>query len=173
MLARLSRAYLIVSGQWPTALLHRRPAHAHDAPFARLLLAGAVQLYALRPRVVRLDAAYWGLSLIRWIHAVLGAVAVIPWNPKRQRNRFCLPPTWTREELGKRGSIERVFGRVFRFFGLQRPPVVGWTAVVQRVALTYTAILVVALAAHEAGRADLIRSPKQVLAYLWEGDLMS
>jgi len=61
------------------------PAPAHDAPFARLLLAGVVQLYALQPRVVRLDAAYWGLSLIRWIHAVLGAVAVIPWNPKRKR----------------------------------------------------------------------------------------
>ena len=33
--------------------------------------------------VIRLDAAYWGLRLIAWIHGVLGAVAVIPWNPKR------------------------------------------------------------------------------------------
>ncbi len=116
------------------------------------------------------DAVYWGLRLIHWIHASLGAVAVIPWNPKRQKNRTCLPPTWATEELGKRGGIERFFGRVFCFFRLQRPPVVGWTAVVQRVALTYTAVMVVALAAHHAGRPDLIRSPKRVLAHLWEGD---
>src|SRR5205085_564115 len=111
------------------------PANAHDARFAQPLLIGAMHLYALRPRVIRLDAAYWGLRLIHWIHATLGAIAVIPWNPKRQKNRTCLPPTWTASELGKRGGIERFFGRVFRFFALQRPPVVGWTAVVQRVAL--------------------------------------
>jgi hypothetical protein len=50
--------------------------------------------------VIRLDAAYWGLRLIAWIHSVLGAVAVVPWNPKRQKNRSCLPPTWTKAELG-------------------------------------------------------------------------
>src|SRR5881227_908519 len=54
-------------------------ANAHDAPFAKLLLAGAMRLYQIRPRVVRLDAAYWGLRLIAWIHEALGAVAVIPW----------------------------------------------------------------------------------------------
>lgn len=144
------------------------PANAHDAPFARLLLTWAMHLYAVRPQFVRLDAAYWGLGLIHWIHATLGAVAVIPWNPKRTKNRACLPPTWTKDELGKRSSIERFFGRVFCFFRLQRPPVCGWTAVTQRVALTYAATLVVALAAHHAGRPDLIRSPKRVLAHLWE-----
>jgi hypothetical protein len=144
------------------------PAHAHDAPFAKLLLAWAVRLYALRPRFVRLDAAYWGLALIRWVHGTLGAVAVVPWNPKRSKNRTCLPPTWTAAELGKRGSIERFFGRVLCFVRLQRPPVCGWTAVTQRVALTYAATVVVALAAHQAGRPDLIRAPKRVLAHLWE-----
>ena len=147
------------------------PANGHDAPFAKLLLTWAVRLYGLRPRVIRMDAAYWGLALIHWVHTTLGAVAVIPWNPKRQKNRTCLPPTWTRAELGKRSGIERFFGRVFRFFGLQRPPVVGWTAVVQRVALTYTATIVVALVAHHADRPDLIRAPKRVLAHLWEGNL--
>ena len=146
------------------------PANRHDAPFAKLLLAWAVRLYDLRPRRVRMDAAYWGLALIHWIHAALGAVAVVPWNPKRSKNRDCLPPTWTLPELGKRSGIERFFGRVFPFFRLQRPPVVGWTAVVQRVALTYAATIVVALAAHHAGRPDLIRSPKRVLAHLWVGD---
>jgi transposase len=146
------------------------PANAHDAPFAKLLLAGAVRLYQIRPRVVRLDAAYWGLRLIAWIHAVLGAVAVIPWNPKRQKNRSCLPPTWTKEELGKRSGIERFFGRVFLFFHLQRPPLCGWSEIASQVALTYAASIIVGLAAQQAGRPDLIRSPKRVLAHLWEED---
>jgi hypothetical protein len=92
----------------------------------------------------------------------------VPWNPKRQKNRSCLPPTWTKEELGKRSSIERFFGRVFLFFRLQRPPFSGWSAIVAQVALTYTATIVVALAAWQANRPDLIRSPKRVLAHLWE-----
>ncbi|MGI8912618.1 MAG: hypothetical protein ACR2JY_02315, partial [Chloroflexota bacterium] len=45
-----------------------------------------------------------------------------PWNPKRTKQRSCLPPTWTLHELGKRSTIERLFGRVFLFFHLQRPP---------------------------------------------------
>jgi hypothetical protein len=49
-------------------------ANVHDAPFARPLLEWAVHLYHIRPRVIRLDAAYWGLRLIGWIHSVLG-----PW----------------------------------------------------------------------------------------------
>jgi hypothetical protein len=103
---------------------------------------------------------------------VLGAVAVVPWNAKRQKNRSCLPPTWTAEELGKRSSIERFFGRVFSRFSLlrlQRPPLAGWSAVACRVALTSAATIIVGLAAHQAGRPDLIRSPKRVLAHTWEG----
>ena len=59
----------------------------------------------------------------------------------------CLPPIWTKEELGKRSSIERFFGCVFLFFGLQRPPYSGWSTIVRQVALTSTSLLVVALAA--------------------------
>lgn len=87
---------------------------------------------------------------------------------ERQKNRSCLPPTWTKDELGKRSSIERFFGRVFLFFRLQRPAYSGWSTIVRQVALTYTASLVVALAAWQAHRPDLIRSPKRVLAHLWE-----
>ena len=83
----------------------------------------------------------------------------------------CLPPTWTAAEPGKRGGIERFFRRVFPFSHLQRPPVVGWTAVDQRVALTYTATLVVGLVTHHAGRPDLLRSPTRVLAHLCETGL--
>jgi hypothetical protein len=144
------------------------PANSHDAPFAKRLLTWAMRLYQIRPRIVRLDAAYWGLRLITWIHSVLGAVAVIPWNPKNHKNRSCLPPTWTKDELGKRSGIERFFGRVFLFFRLQRPPLCGWSEVNAQVALTYTASIIVGLAAQQAGRPDLIRSPKRVLAHLWE-----
>lgn len=146
------------------------PANFHDAPFAKSLLAGAMHFYTIHPHIIRLDAAYWGLRLIAWIHSVLGAVAVIPWNPKNQKNRSCLPPTWTREELGKRSSIERFFGRVFLFFHLQRPPLCGWSEIASQVALTYAASVIVGLAAQQAGRPDLIRSPKRVLAHLWEED---
>jgi transposase len=145
------------------------PANVHDAPFAKPLLTWAVQLYQIRPRFIRLDTAYWGLKLIAWIHASLGAVAVIPWNSKRQKNRSCLSPTWTKEELGKRSGIERFFGRVFLFFHLQRPPLAGWSTIARQVALTYAATILVALAAQQAGRPDLIRSPKRVLAHVWEG----
>jgi transposase len=145
------------------------PANVHDAPLARPLLQWAVRLYHIRPRVIRLDAAYWGLRLIAWIQSALGAVAVVPWNPKRQKNRSCLPPTWTKDELGKRSSIERFFGRVFLFFHLQRSPLCGWSAIERQVALTYTASIIIALAAQQAGRPDLIRSPKRVLAHAWEG----
>lgn len=144
------------------------PANFHDGPFAQRLLAWAKQLYQIHPRVVRLDAAYWGFRLIAWIHQVLGAVAVVAYNPKNRKKHSCLPPTWTREELGKRSGIERFFGRVFLFFHLQRPPLVGWSEVASQVALTYTASVIVGLAAQQASRPDLIRSPKRVLAHLWE-----
>jgi transposase len=160
---------VLCRGSGLPAFFRVAPANSHDAPFAQPLLAAIVALYDRRPRVVRLDAAYWGHTLITWIHTTLGATAIIPWNPKRTKDRTALPPTWTRDEVGKRGSIERFFGRIFLFFHLQRPRVVGWTAVTQQVALTYTASIVVALAAHAYGRDDLIRSPKRVLAHSWEG----
>jgi hypothetical protein len=86
----------------------------------------------------------------------------------RNANRSCLPPTWTADELGKRSGIERFFGRVFLFFHLQRPPLSGWSEIASQVALTYSASLIVGLAAQQAHRPDLIRSPKRVLAHLWE-----
>jgi hypothetical protein len=58
--------------------------------------------------------------------------------------------------------------RVFLFFRLQRPPLTGWSDVIAQVALTYVATIIVALAAWNAQRPDLIRSPKRFLAHLWE-----
>ncbi len=94
---------------------------------------------------------------------------MIPWNPKRQKRRDGLPPTGTAEELGRRTSIERFFGCILVFFHVQRPPVFGWSAVEARVALTSAAVWVIALAAWQAGRPERIRSPRLVLAHVWEG----
>jgi hypothetical protein len=157
---------LICRGSGLPLLFLLSPANPHNAPFAQRLLVWAMQLYQIRPRVIRLDAAYGGLRLIVWIHTVLGAVAIVALNPKNLKNRSCLPPTWTREELGKRSAIERFFGRVFLFFHLQRPPLTGRSEVASQVALTYAASIIVGLAAQQAGRPDLIRSPKRVPAPL-------
>ncbi len=55
---------LLCRGSGLPLLFRLAPANRHDAPFARFLLTGAVVAYGLRPRIVRLDAAYWGLRLI-------------------------------------------------------------------------------------------------------------
>jgi len=93
---------LLCRGTGLPLLFQLTRANVHDAPFARPLLELAVRLFGLRPRVVRLDAGYWGLKLIAWIHMVLGALAVLPWNPKRQKKRDGLPPTWTAADLDRR-----------------------------------------------------------------------
>jgi hypothetical protein len=89
-------------------------------------LAGAVRLYQIRPRIVRLDAAYWGLRLIAWIHAVLGAVAVIPSNPKNQKKRSGLPPTQDQRRTGQT-QWQRALRRDawFSFFTSNAPPCVA------------------------------------------------
>ena len=74
-----------------------------------------------------------------------------------------------KEELGKRSGIECFFGRVFLFFHLQRPPLSGWSSMVRQAVLNYTATIIIVLAAQQAGRPDLVRSPKRVLAHTWEG----
>lgn len=138
------------------------PANSHDALFAQHLLAWAICLYQILPRVIRLDAAYCGLRLIAWIHTVLGAVAVIPWNPKRQKTApVCLPPG---PERNWANAV--VLNTSLAGLSLLSPPT---SSSLWQVVLTYTATIIVALAARQAGRPDLIRSPKRVLAHTWEG----
>jgi hypothetical protein len=168
--ARLSCAYSHLSRLWLTTLLSAFSCQLTRRTFCQTSVGWGGALLSNPSPSRSLDAAYWGLRLIAWIHAVLGAQARIPWNPKNQKNRSCLPPTWTKEELGKRSSIERFFGRVFLFFHLQRPPLCGWSEIASQIALTYAASVIVGLAAQQAGRPDLIRSPKRVLAHLWERD---
>jgi len=54
------------------------------------LLQWAVRLYAIHPRIIRLDAAYWGLRLIAWIHATLHVTAVIRLSPQAPEEPFLL-----------------------------------------------------------------------------------
>jgi len=73
---------------------------------------------------------------------------VIPWNPEHAKNRSCLPPTWTKEELGKRSSIERF--EITGFSLLSSPAsTIVWLVerLASQVALTYTASIIVGLAA--------------------------
>jgi Transposase DDE domain len=109
---------LLCRGTGLPLLFRLSPANVHDAPFARPLLELAVRLLGIAPRLIRLDAGYWGLKLIAWIHTTLGAVAVIPWNAKRQKRRDGLPPTWTAEELGKRAMVRReMYGNLLLTIG--------------------------------------------------------
>ena len=45
---------------------------------------GLLPSISCTPASSGLDAGYWGLRLVAWIHTALGAVAVIPWNPNQQ-----------------------------------------------------------------------------------------
>ena len=107
---------LICRGSGLPLFFRLSPANSHDAPFAQQLLAWAKQLYQIRPRVVRLDAAYWGLRLIAWIHQVLGAVAVIAYNPKNCKNRSCLPPFGPEKNLVNAVALNVSSGASFSFF---------------------------------------------------------
>jgi hypothetical protein len=78
-----------------------------------------------------------------------------PLESQAAEESLLLAPTWTADELGKRTSIERFFGRVFSLFScfrLPRPPFAGWSAIATQVVLTYAATVVVGLAAHQVGR---------------------
>jgi hypothetical protein len=55
------------------------------------------------------------------------------------------------------------------FFTCSAPHCVAGLLSPDRLRFPYTASFVVALAAQHAGRPDLIRSPKRVLAHTWEG----
>ena len=84
-------------------------------------------------------------------------------------------PDLERGRTAQTRRLERFFARVFSLFGvfrLQRPPLCGWSAVATQVALVYPATVVVGLATQHANRPDLIRSPRRVLAYTWEGLLL-
>ncbi|MDP8922837.1 MAG: transposase [Chloroflexota bacterium] len=141
------------------------PANRNDLPFAYPLLWLARGLLGLPLRVVRADGAYWGRALVRFIVAVLGARPIIPFNRKKQPLARVRHLAWYRLSYAARAVIERFFGVAKRHYRLDTADAVGWEPVLLRVTLTFCAILVVALAAHQAGAPELRLSPTRVLAH--------
>src|SRR5947209_16374849 len=98
----------------------------------------------------------------------LGLLRSFPGMPSGRKTAPACPLPGPKKNWANASLIERFFGRVLLFFHLQRPPLSGWSEIASQVALTYAASIIVGLAAQQAGRPDLIRSPKRVLAHLWE-----
>jgi len=72
-------------------------------------------------------------------------------QPSITKELSYLPPTWTKDDVGKRGGIRICFSDVFHFFRPQRSPFSGWSVITQQIALTCAAIAIL------ASRPDLIR----------------
>jgi hypothetical protein len=141
------------------------PAKRNDRPFAYPLLGFARCVLALPIHGVRADGAYWGLGLVRGIATALRARPLIPFNrqkPPLARGRHLV---WYRLSYAKRTIIERCFAAAKRYFERDTRYPLDGEAVLLRVTLTFCAILVVALAAHQAGAPDLRLSPTRVLAH--------
>jgi hypothetical protein len=143
----------------------RSPANRNDLPFAYPLLWFARFVLAPPIHVVRADGASWGLGLVRWIVTVLRARPIIPFNRKKQPLARVRHLVWYRLSDAKRTIIERFFAAAKRSFELDTSYALDGEAVLLRVTLTFCAILVVALAAHQAGAPDLRLSPTRVLAH--------
>jgi hypothetical protein len=141
------------------------PANRNDLPFAYPLLWAARFVLGLPLRVVRADGAYWGWHLVAWIVTVLRARPIIPFNRKKQPLARVRHLVWHRLSYAARAIIERFFGVVKRYYGLDTQYAIGWAAVVRQVTLTMCAVLVVALAAQRAGAPELRLSPSRVLAH--------
>lgn len=141
------------------------PANRHDLPFAYPLLWFGRFVLALPIHIVRADAAYWGWQLVRFIVTIIGAHPIIPFNRKRQPLARVRHLVWWSLSYLVRAVIERFFAAAKRYYDLNTNYVVGWDAVMLRVTLTFCATLVVALAAHQAGRPELRLSPTRVLAH--------
>src|SRR5262249_23133229 len=121
---------------------------------------------AVRPLVVPAahpcGARRWrprGLTLVRFIRFTLGAIPIIPFNRKKQPLRAVRAVVWWPVSYAARSLIERFFAAAKRYCHLNRAYATGWDAVVLRVCSTHCAILIVALAAHQAGAAHLRLSP--------------
>lgn len=145
------------------------PANRNDAPVAIPLLKVVMKLYPFfKIERVYADAAYFTKDIVWFIGKVLSAIAFIDYNLRRKGKKAVATleflSFWNTEVLGKRSTIERFFGIVKRYYGLNDFQVQGLQAVILHVLLTYIAVLSVAMLAVSIGRKDLIRSPRRILA---------
>lgn len=145
------------------------PANRNDAPFAIPLLSAVMKLYPFfKIERVYADAAYFTKGIVWFIGKIVGAIAFIDYNLRRKGKKAVATleflKFWNTEVLGKRRTIERFFGIVKRYYGLNDFQTQGLQSVILHVLLTYIAVLSVALLAVEIGRKDLMRSPRRILA---------
>ena len=170
LVSRLSRPYPALSRLGLAALrISLSPANVHDAPFARPLLEWAVRLYPIRPRLIRLDAAGCQLAPHRLDSRHPACRRCRPLEPALASGTApaCHPPG-PKTNWASAAPLNASLVASSSSFTRPRLPLCGWSTIARQVALTYTATLIVGLAAHSAGRPDLIRSPKRVLAHSWE-----
>jgi hypothetical protein len=173
--------------QGPRLRLHSPRAAGPRRPAAERLLALSCQAQrpALRVSLARVcplragpahprrprRRGVLGLGLVRGIATALRARPLIPFNrqkPPLARGRHLV---WYRLSYAKRTIIERCFAAAKRYFERDTRYPLDGEAVLLRVTLTFCAILVVALAAHQAGAPDLRLSPTRVLAHYQPIDL--
>jgi hypothetical protein len=140
---------LLCRGTCLPLLVRLSTARSRTHPFARPLLELAGNLLVVRPRVIRLDASYREAQADRLDPHMYGRGGDHPLEPQT-----AAAAGWSAADLDGREvrqahdqSIGRFCARILIFFRLQRPPVFGWSAVETRVALTYSAVWVIALAA--------------------------
>jgi Transposase DDE domain len=143
------------------------PANRHDSLAAIPLLLLAVTCLGLNIAIVRADAAYFTYPILRFVHSLLGASAVIDYNLRRQGKRKLATPfflnQWRFHQLPRR-IIERHFAWAKRYFGLEGARWAGLVAAFQHAALVYSVMLAVALVAHRYQRPELAGSRYRVLA---------
>jgi len=142
------------------------PANRQESLYAIPLLLMAVFCYGFQILIVRADAGYFVTSILWFIRSVLKAGFIIDYNLRRQGKKkiatLFFINQW-RYHLGPRSIIERHFAWAKRYFKLTGC-CKGLSATFQHVALTYSVMLAVALAAHRYQRPDLMLSRKGVLA---------
>lgn len=141
------------------------PANCHDLPIAYLVLWLAKTLLWLPIRVVRADAAYWGLAFIQFVVSV-EAQPVIPFNRKRQCLERVRWLVMRGLEWGARAVIQRFFAVAKRYYALNGHYAIDSMRVIRHVILTYIGVVLVALVAYQLHAPHLALSPTRVLVHL-------
>ena len=117
--------------------------------------------------MVRADAGYFTLPIMRFMRTLLKASFGIDYNLPRQGHRFLATllfiDQW-RFYLRPRAIIERPFAWAKPYFGLESAHWLGLVAAYQHTALIYCTMLAVALIAHRYQPPELAGSRTPVLA---------
>jgi phosphotransferase system glucose/maltose/N-acetylglucosamine-specific IIC component len=143
------------------------PANVHESVPGVILLLAVWLFYSLIVLIVRADAAYFDRKTLGIIRNLFGAKAYVDYNVRRKGKKFLatLPFLWWwKEQLAKRGAIERSIAILKRWYGLKYFQVQGLVSVTRYAVLTCMAMLLTALAAQAIHRPELMRSPKRLLA---------